>query len=455
MAEMPEPGAERQGRNPEDTTTGASSVATNKGNPSRPIAVTMEEVVEAANMREAYHKVVGNHGAPGIDGMSVEALGDHLRNHWPRIKEELLGDRYRPANVRAVEIPKPNGGTRLLGIPTVLDRMIQQALHQKLEGIFEPGFSDSSYGFRKGRSTHQAILRAQEYVRDGYDWVVDIDLEKFFDNVNHDILMATIAKAIADKRILRLIRGYLKAGIMVGGVVSARVKGTPQGSPLSPLLSNIMLNALDRELERRGHKFCRYADDCNIYVRSEKAGLRVMESITVFLAKRLKLKVNAEKSAVGRPWELKYLGFSMTADRKRRLKPAKRSTDRIKEKLRDLFRKGRGRSVANTIALLNPILRGWANYYRICEVVRIFEELDGWVRRKLRGILWRQWKRGKTRYRRLIRYGLDPVTARKSAGNGRGPWWNAGARHMSFAIPNERLSHWGLVSLLSIVAKVG
>lgn len=309
MAEMPESSAGRQGRNPEDTAAGASNVATTEENPSRPIAVTMEEVVRADNMREAYRRVVGNHGAPGIDGMSVDGLGDHLRKLWPRIKEELLGDHYRPASIRAVEIPKPNGGTRQLGIPTVLDRMIQQALHQKLEEIFEPEFSDSSYGFRKGRSTHQAILRAQEYVREGYDWVVDIDLEKFFDNVNHDILMATIAKKVADKRVLRLIRGYLTAGIMVGGVTSARTEGTPQGSPLSPLLSNIMLAALDRELERRGHRFCRYADDCNIYVRSARAGLRVMESVTAFLAKRLKLKVNAEKSTVGRPWTLKYLGF--------------------------------------------------------------------------------------------------------------------------------------------------
>jgi RNA-directed DNA polymerase len=309
MAEMPESGAEGQGRNPESTAAGASNVATSEGTLSRPIAVTMEEVVEAANAREAYERVVSNHGAPGIDGMSVEALGNHLRKHWPRIKEELLGDLYRPQSVRAVEIPKPNGGTRQLGIPTVIDRMIQQALHQKLEGIFEPEFSDSSYGFRRGRSTQQAILKAQEYVREGYDWVIDIDLEKFFDNVNHDILMAAIARKIADKRILRLIRKYLQAGIMIGGVTTMRSTGTPQGSPLSPLLSNIMLTALDRELERRGHRFCRYADDCNIYVKSERAGQRVMESITAFLAKRLKLKVNAEKSTVGRPWGLKYLGF--------------------------------------------------------------------------------------------------------------------------------------------------
>ena len=309
MAEMPESGAGGQGRNPESTAAGASNVATNEETPSRPIAVTMEEVVEAANARAAYERVVGNHGAPGIDGMSVEDLGDHLRKHWPRIKEELLGDVYRPQAVRAVEIPKPNGGKRLLGIPTALDRMIQQALHQKLEAVFEPEFSDSSFGFRKGRSTQQAILKAQEYVREGYDWVVDIDLEKFFDNVNHDILMAMIARKIADKRILKLIRKYLQAGIMIGGVMTARSTGTPQGSPLSPLLSNIMLTALDRELERRGHRFCRYADDCNIYVKSERAGQRVMESITAFLAKRLKLKVNAEKSTVGRPWELKYLGF--------------------------------------------------------------------------------------------------------------------------------------------------
>ena len=453
MAEMPEPDAGGQGRNPQSTAVGASNVATNEGTPSRPIVVTMEEVVERANMREAYTRVVRNHGAPGIDGMSVEALGDHLRTHWPQIKQELLNDTYRPQPVRAVEIPKPNGGVRQLGIPTVMDRMIQQALHQKLEGVFEPGFSDSSFGFRRGRSTHQAILRAQEYVRQGYDWVVDIDLEKFFDNVHHDILMARIAKKVADKRILKLIRNYLQAGIMIGGVMTVRREGTPQGSPLSPLLSNIMLTGLDRELERRGHRFCRYADDCNIYVKSERAGQRVMESITVFLAKRLKLKVNAQKSTVGRPWEVKYLGFSMTVDRKRRLKPAKRSVDRLKEKIRELMRKGRGCSVAKTIAALNPILRGWANYFKICEVTKVFEELDGWIRRKVRAILWRQWKRGETRFRYLLRYGLDPETAKRSASNGRGPWWNAGAAHMNRAISVKRFQQWGLMSLLDIVSR--
>ncbi|GAB6276494.1 MAG: group II intron reverse transcriptase/maturase [Rectinema sp.] len=355
--------------------------------------------------------------------------------------------------MRAVEIPKPDGGVRQLGIPTVMDRMIQQALHQKLEGVFEPEFSDSSFGFRQGRSTHQAILQAQEYVRQGYDWVVDIDLEKFFDNVNHDILMARIAKKVADKRILKLLRNYLQAGIMSGGVTTARKEGTPQGSPLSPLLSNIMLTGLDRELERRGHRFCRYADDCNIYVKSERAGQRVMESITAFLAKRLKLKVNAQKSRVGRPWEVKYLGFSMTVDRKRRLKPAKRSVDRLKEKIRELMRKGRGRSVAKTIAALNPILRGWAHYCKICEVTRVFEELDGWVRRKVRSILWRQWKQGGTRFRYLLRYGLDPETAKCSASNGRGPWRNAGAAHMNRAISVARFQQWGLVSLLDIVSR--
>ena len=309
MAEMPEPDAGGQGRNPHGTAVGASNVATNEGTLSRPIMVTMEEVVGSVNMREAYKRVVKNHGAPGIDGMSVETLGDSLKHHWLQVKEELLKGIYRPKAVLAVEIPKPNGGMRQLGIPTVMDRMIQQALHQVLEGVFEPEFSDSSYGFRRGRSTHHAILQAQEYVLQGYDWVVDIDLEKFFDTVNHDILMARIAKKVADKRILKLLRAYLQAGIMIGGVATARQEGTPQGSPLSPLLSNIMLTVLDRELERRGHKFCRYADDCNIYVKSERAGQRVMESITAFLAKRLKLKVNAQKSTVDRPWEVKYLGF--------------------------------------------------------------------------------------------------------------------------------------------------
>jgi RNA-directed DNA polymerase len=309
MAEMPESDAGRQGRNPENTAVGASNTTTFEEKPHRPSVVSMEEVVGATNMAEAYRRVVSNHGAAGIDGMSVEQLGEYFKKEWPRIKGELIEGKHRPAGIRAVEIPKPNGGTRQLGIPTVLDRTIQQAIQQKLEAVFEPEFSDSSYGFRKGRGTHQAILRAQEYVREGNDWVVDIDLEKFFDRVNHDILMAMIAKKVADKRILKLIRGYLTAGIMIDGITTARSEGTPQGSPLSPLLSNIMLTVLDKELERRGHQFCRYADDCNIYVKSERAGHRVMDSITAFLAKRLKLKVNTEKSTVGRPWELKYLGF--------------------------------------------------------------------------------------------------------------------------------------------------
>lgn len=338
----------------------------------------------------------------------------------------------------------------MLGIPTVQDRLIQQALHQVLSPLFEETFSTHSYGFRPGRSATQAVQQARSYIEEGRRWVVDADLEKFFDRVNHDILMSRVARQVKDQRVLKLIRSYLQAGIMEGGVATARTEGTPQGGPLSPLLSNILLTDLDRELERRGHRFCRYADDCNIYVRSRRAGDRVLASMTRFLKVRLKLRVNRDKSAVDRPWQRTFLGYTV-CQRKRnvRLKVASKSVLRLKGKLKMLFRAGKGRSIRTTIALLAPILRGWVNYFRHAGVKGIFEDLDGWIRRHLRKILWRQWKRPVTRAKRLMRLGLSEVRAWKSATNGRGPWWNSGASHLNQALPMKFFDRLGLVSLMA------
>ena len=414
----------------------------------------MEAVVERENMRAALKRVVANKGAAGVDGMSVEALRPWLHSKWPQVKEELLEGRYKPAPVRKVEIPKPGGGIRQLGIPTVLDRLIQQAVLQVMQPVFDPEFSESSYGFRPGRSAHQAVQAARAHVEAGRRWVVDMDIEKFFDRVNHDMLMARVSRKVEDKRILRLIRGYLQAGVMDNGLVGGRTEGTPQGGPLSPLLSNILLDDLDKELERRGHAFCRYADDCNIYVRSRRAGERVMTSITRFLEKRLKLRVNQGKSAVDKPSRRKFLGYSMTAHKQPRLKAAHQSIERLKNKLRELFRRGRGRNLAKLIEKLTPVLRGWINYYRLAQVKGVFEDLDGWMRRKLRCILWRQWKRPYTRAKNLMKRGLTEARAWKSATNGRGPWWNSGASHMNEAYPKKFFDVLGLVSLLDYLRQI-
>lgn len=408
----------------------------------------MEAILGRENMMAALRRVVANKGAPGADGMPVEALRAYLVANWPRIKEDLLAGRYRPAPVRGVEIPKPGGGKRLLGIPTVLDRLIQQAMHQVLMPLFDPGFSGSSFGFRPGRSAHQAVLAARSHMAAGRRWVVDIDLEKFFDRVNHDVLMARVARQVADKRVLRLIRRYLQAGLLLDGLAMARREGTPQGGPLSPLLSNILLDDLDKELERRGHAFCRYADDCNIYVRSRRAGERLMGSLTRFLAERLRLAVNLAKSAVDRPWKRTFLGYTVTAHKEPRLRVAATSVGRLRDKLRDLFRQGRGRSVGRTVESLVPLLRGWIQYFRLAQAKGVFEELDGWLRRKLRCILWRQWKRPRTRAQKLMQRGLNEARAWASANNGRGPWWNAGASHMNDAYRKTFFDQLGLLSLL-------
>lgn len=412
------------------------------------IPVTMEDVLRRENMWRAYRRVVGNKGASGVDGVAVEELKPMLQARWEAIRKELLEGTYHPAPVRKVEIPKPNGGTRTLGIPTVLDRLIQQAIYQVIQAWYDVRFSDHSFGFRLGRGTHDAMERAREHIAAGHRWVVDMDLEKFFDRVNHDILMSRLARRIKDKRLLLLIRRYLQAGMLEGGLVSPRVEGTPQGSPLSPLLSNILLDELDQELERRGHRFVRYADDCNIYVQSKRSGERVLTSVERFLWKRLRLKVNREKSAVDRPWKRKFLGYTFTPHYQPKLKIAPQAIQRFKQRLRELLRSGRGRSLRQVLAELKPVMVGWVSYFRKSEIRVAFEELDQWIRRKLRTILWRQWKRRWTRFCELRRRGLDRVRAWVSAANGRGPWWNAGASHMHHAIPNRYLMQLGLVSLL-------
>lgn len=411
-------------------------------------SLLIEKVVRRENMLAAHKRVVQNGGAPGIDGMTVEELWGYCQKHWARIREELLSGRYRPQAVRRVDIPKPGGGTRMLGIPAVIDRLIQQAVLQVLQPLFDPSFSDHSFGFRPGRSAHGAVMRARQYIAEGRRWVVDLDLEKFFDRVNHDVLMARVARRVKDKRVLVLIRRYLQAGIMDGGLVSQRTEGTPQGGPLSPLLSNILLHELDSELERRGHHFVRYADDCNVYVRTRAAGQRVMASLERFLRERLRLQVNQAKSAVARPWARKFLGYTVTAQREVQLKVAPESVKRLRAKLRPTLRSGRGRRIDRVIAELNPVLRGWVAYFRLSGVKGTFEELDGWIRRKLRCMLWRQWKRPRTRFDRLRQLGLDHERARASCANGRGPWWNAGGSHMNAAIPTRWLQRRGLLSLL-------
>lgn len=408
----------------------------------------IEEMVRPGNLLEAYRRVKRNGGAPGVDGMTVDVLGDYIRTNWTRIRERLLQGTYRPQPVRRVEIPKPGGGVRKLGVPTALDRWTQQALLQVLTPLFDPGFSKWSFGFRPGRGTQDAVLKAREHVTAGYRWVIDLDLEKFFDRVNHDVLMARVARKVKDKRALRLIRRFLEAGILENGLIQPPIEGTPQGGPLSPLLSNVLLDDLDKELERRGHRFCRYADDSNVYVKSRRAGERVKASLATFLEKKLRLKVNEHKSAVDRPWKRQFLGYSMTAHREPKLRVAPDREKRLKRGLRPLMRAGRGCSLKQTIERLSPKIRGWVGYYRLCDVKAAFERLDGWARRRIRGLLWKHWKRPKTRYKQLIRRGIDAERARKSAGNGRGPWWNAGASHMNQAVPTRTLRNLGLVSFL-------
>lgn len=449
-AEAPERAAELQGKGQKSLvlSLGADICAATFGRTKSEDHALMERVIDLSNMRRAYLRVVENKGAPGIDEITVSELRGWLKEHWPSVKVALLEGRYLPQAVRAVDIPKPSGGERTIGIPTVMDRLIEQALHQVLQPLFEPTFSEGSYGFRPGRSAHQAVCRAQAYVRAGKRWVVDLDLEQFFDRVNHDVLMARVARWVSDKRVLKLIRRFLEAGMMREGLVKPRTQGTPQGGPLSPLLSNILLTDLDQELERRGLAFCRYADDCNIYVGSRIAGERVMRGIRTYLEEVLCLRVNERKSAVARPWERKFLGYTFTAQRESRLRIAPQSVQRLRQKVREVMRVGRGRSLRQTIETLNALLRGWTHYFQLTQSKSVLEELDGWLRRRLRCLLWRQWKKPRTRARKLRTLGLDIERARVSAGNGRGPWWNAGASHMNHALPAAYFTRMGLVSLL-------
>jgi len=451
-AEKRDAPAEGGGRNLPVAARVASSGTARRGDSCTGTENLMEAVVERENMLGAYRRVMRNRGAAGVDAMGVDELKPYLQTHWKRIKGQLLEGSYRPQPVLRVEIPKPEGkGTRKLGIPTVVDRLIQQALHQVLTPLFDPGFSANSYGFRPGRSAHQALRRAKEHVAEGRRWVVDLDLEKFFDRVHHDVLMSRVARKVGDRRVLGLTRRYLQAGILEGGLVSQPTMGTPQGGPLSPLLSNILLDDLDKELERRGHRFCRYADDVNVYVGSRRAGQRVLDSLERFLNRRLRLRVNREKSAVDRPWRRVFLGYSMTWHKRPRLKVAPTSVKRMKAKLKDMFRKGRGRNPGQFVKELTQMLRGWVNYFRESEVKGIFEELDGWIRRRLRCVIWRQWKRAMPRAKGLMRRGLSEKRAWESATNGRGPWWNAGSSNMNVAFPKKFFDRLGLVSLLDTV----
>lgn len=451
--EMPEVDLWGSGQNPREKQIGASNVPVSAANSCRLGGQgLLEAVVERENMIRALKAVERNKGAAGVDGMATTELRDYLRKHWPEIKEAILAGVYQPQSVLRVEIPKPGGGKRMLGIPTVVDRMIQQAIAQVLSPIWEETFSKNSYGFRPGRSAHMAVKAAREHIAEGRRWVVDIDLEKFFDRVNHDVLIARVAKKVKDKRLLKLIRDYLQSGIMDGGIVEQRTEGAPQGGPLSPLLSNILLDDLDKELERRGHRFCRYADDCNIYVATKASGERVMASVKRFLSERLRLKVNEAKSQVARPRARKFLGYSVTAHQKPKLKVSGESTQRFCKKVRQLFRIGRGRNLRRFINEdLNPLLRGWANYFRLAETKGVFEELDQWIRHKLRCNIWRQWKKPKTRFKALLKLGFTKAKAKKSAYNGHGPWWNSGQSHMNAAFPHSYFAKMGLISLLQLI----
>jgi RNA-directed DNA polymerase len=411
---------------------------------------SMEAVVERANLKQALAQVKRNKGAAGIDRMSIDALPAYLKQHWPTIRAQLLDDTYKPHPVRRVEIPKASGGTRPLGIPTVLDRFIQQAVMQVLQADWDPRFSETSFGFRPKRSAHQAVERAQAYIASGHAVVVDIDLEKFFDRVNHDILMGLVAKRVADKRILKLIRGFLTAGVLEGGLVSPTEEGTPQGGPLSPLLSNLMLDVLDKELEKRGHRFVRYADDCNVYVRSQRAGERVMAGIEKFLTKRLKLKINRGKSAVARPNVRKLLGFSFTSERQPRRRIAPQALARFKARVRELTRRTRGRSLGQIVKELSVYLIGWRGYFGFCQTPSVLRTLDEWTRRRMRAIAWKQWKRGSTRFAALRRCGVGRDLAAQTAGSPHGPWRLANSPALTIAMPIAFLRSLGLASVAAL-----
>jgi RNA-directed DNA polymerase len=409
----------------------------------------MEEVVEHHNMQAALKQVRANKGSPGVDGMSVDELPDFLKSHWPEIRDQLLGGTYQPLVIKRVEIPKPGSQEkRKLGIPCVLDRLIQQAILQVLQWRFDPTFSEFSYGFRSGRSAHQAIAQAQAYIEQGYDVVVDIDLEKFFDQVCHDRLMSRLAERIADKRLLKLIRAYLQAGILENGLVTPSKAGTPQGSPLSPFLSNVVLDELDKELEARGHRFCRYADDSNIYVRSFRAGERVMASINRFITGRLKLRVNASKSAVDRPQNRSFLGFSFTGGKSpNRRKIAPKALARFKARVKELTRRNQGRSLGQVIITLDQYVRGWLGYFGFCQTSSVLRDLDSWVRHRLRCLQWKQWKTFRRRRAELLKRGINLELAHTTAFSSKGPWRVSDTPGVRMALDNRFFDRMGLIRL--------
>jgi len=406
----------------------------------------MEEVCARENLEGAWKQVRRNKGGPGVDGMTIGAAKDHLREHWPSIRSQLLEGSYQPQPVKRVEIPKPDGGVRKLGVPCVVDRLIQQALLQVLQPHWDPTFSEHSYGFRPGRSAHQAVAQAQSYIAEGYGVVVDLDLERFFDRVGHDMLMARVAARLSDKRVLKLIRAFLKAGVMEDGLVSPVEEGTPQGGPLSPLLSNLVLDDLDKELERRGHRFCRYADDCNIYVRSHRAGERVMTSVSRFLARKLRLKVNEAKSAVARPEERKFLGFSISNDgSERRIAP--QALAKFKARTNDLTRRTRGLSLEQVIEELAPYLIGWRGYFGFCQTPRVLTNLEARIRRRLRMYLWRQWQNGPNRFKELRHRGVPKFNAAVAAGSPTGFWRMSRHPAVQMALRNHTFDDLGLPRL--------
>jgi len=409
----------------------------------------MEEVVERHNMQAALKQVRANKGSAGIDGMSVDELPDFLKAHWPEIKDQLLDGSYRPMVIKRVEIPKPGSQEkRKLGIPCVLDRLIQQAILQVLQWRWDPTFSEFSYGFRPGRSAHQAVAQAQAYIEQGYPTVVDMDLEKFFDQVCHDRLMSRLAERIPDKRLLKLIRGYLQAGILEDGLVTPSKAGTPQGSPLSPFLSNVVLDELDKELEARGHRFCRYADDSNIYVRSLRAGERVMAGISRFITGRLKLKVNESKSAVDRPQNRSFPGFSFTGGKSaNRRKIAPKAMGRFKARVKELTRRNQGRSLEQVVSALDPYLRGWIGYFSFCQTTSVLRDLDSWIRHRLRCLQWKQWKVYRRRKTELIKRGIRPELAHTTAFSAKGPWRISHTPGVRIALNNQFFDRMGLIRL--------
>jgi RNA-directed DNA polymerase len=446
-AEYRPPTHEVNGEASDDVRGAESIVGMNEATSDGGGATLWDQIFSRGNLYTALARVEANGGAPGVEGLTVEALRPYLKAHWLEIRAALDAERYRPEPVGRVEIPKPDGGVRLLGIPTVLDRLIQQAIAQVLTPLFDPQFSEHSYGFRPKRSAHQAIEAAQAYLEEGYEWVVDIDLEKFFDHVNHDALMARVGRVVTDRRVKRLIHLYLISGVMVEGIVVASEEGTPQGGPLSPLLSNIMLDDLDKELERRGHRFVRYADDCNIYVRSMRAGERVMNSVKQFIEKKLKLKVNERKSAVARAAQRKFLGYSFLKRKGVFLRRvATRSLERLKDKIRALTRRTTGEPLSRLIERVNRLVQGWMSYYRLADTPSVFQELDEWLRHRLRQLLWKRWKRPKTRYRELVSRGVPAFSAREAAGSGKGPWRLSASPPVHQALNN---AYWRAQGLLS------